>query len=104
MPKYAMLTRLAAGAARSGHALEELERRTVDRIRDECPEIEWLQSYAVFGRYDYLDVFEAPDNETAAKVAVLVRTVGHAQTELWPLIEWDRFKGMLRKLKAPERE
>jgi uncharacterized protein with GYD domain len=99
-----LLTRLAAGAAGSPHALEELERRTVARVRDECPEIEWLQSYAVLGRDDYLDLFEAPDNETAAKVAVLVRTIGHAQTELWPLMEWESFKGMLRSLKAPQRE
>jgi uncharacterized protein with GYD domain len=98
-----MLTRLAASAARSPHALEELERRTAERVRDECPEIEWIESYAVFGGQDYLDLFEAPDNEAAAKVAVLVRAVGHAQTETWPLIEWERFKGMLRTLKAPER-
>jgi uncharacterized protein with GYD domain len=104
MPKFAMLTRLAAGAARSPHALEELEHRTATRIQYECPEVEWLQSYALLGRDDYLDLFEAPDNEAAAKVAVLVRSIGHAQTEVWPLMEWDRFKGMLRSLKATQRE
>jgi uncharacterized protein with GYD domain len=103
MPKYAMLTRLSSGAARSPHAIEELERRTVDRIRDECPEIEWLESYALLGSHDYLDLFEAPDNDIATKVGVLVRAIGHAHTEIWPLMEWDRFRGMLRTLKAPDR-
>jgi uncharacterized protein with GYD domain len=82
--------------------LETLERETVRRIRAECPDVEWVNNCAVFGPYDYLDIFHAPDIETAAKVATLVRIHGSAHTETWPALEWDRFKEIVRGL-AEER-
>jgi CBS domain-containing protein len=69
-------------------------------IRTECPEVEWLQNFALLGPYDYLDVFRAPDLEAASKVSALVRTFGHAQTEIWGAIEWKRFKHIVAKLPA----
>ena len=98
MTTFVMLTRLATGALRSPQTLEELERKAMDRIRAECPEIEWRQSYAVLGPYDYIDIFEAPDNEAATKVSALNRTFGHAQTEVWGATEWGRFKEMIHQL------
>jgi Fe-Mn family superoxide dismutase len=38
-----------------------------------------------------MDVFEAPDSETATKVALLVRSFGHATTETWVATPWSRF-------------
>jgi hypothetical protein len=45
-----------------------------------------------------LDVFRAPDIETATKVATLVRLAGHARTEVWGATEWAAFKTMVRQL------
>jgi uncharacterized protein with GYD domain len=50
----------------------------------------------VLGPYDYLDIFEAPDNEAAAKVAVVVRSFGHATTETWPATPWERFRKIIQ--------
>jgi len=72
------------------------------QIRKDCPDVEWLTSYAVLGPYDYLDVFKAPDIEAAARVSTLVRTFGHAQTEVWAATEWDRFKEIVRTLGGSE--
>jgi hypothetical protein len=85
-----MLTRLNTDAVRSPRSLEQLERDVMKRIREECPDVKWLSSYAVLGPCDYLDVFIANDIETAAKISALIRTFGHAQTEIWTATEWDR--------------
>jgi uncharacterized protein with GYD domain len=76
----------------------------MDRIRAECPNVEWLQSYAAFGRFDYLDVIEAQDLDAAAKVAVLLRSYGRAHAEVMPVLEWTRFKTILEGMGPPERE
>jgi len=101
MPTFIMLTRLNADAVRSPRALEQLERDAMQRVREECPDVKWLTSYAVLGPCDYLDVFIANDIETAARVSMLIRTFGHATTEIWTATEWDRFKEIVRTLPGP---
>ncbi len=101
MMTFAMLTRLAPGAMRSPRELEALERDVVKRIRAECPEAKWLHSFAVLGPCDYLDVFEVPSIDAATKISTLVRTYGHATTELWPALPWGHFKDVVRALASP---
>ena len=82
MSTYIMLARLSSEALNKANSLGALEHHIMDRVRSECPDVEWRTSYAVFGPYDYLDIFTAPDNETAMKVALVFRTLGHTQTEM----------------------
>ncbi len=98
MLTFVMLTRLSPEAIRSPQSLEELERKAMERVRKECPNVEWISNYAILGPCDYLDIFRAKDVETAAKVSTLIRTFGHAQTEIWTATEWSRFKGIVREL------
>jgi len=92
------MTRISPESVRSPKSLEELEKEVVKRILSECPEVEWLHNFAVLGPYDYLDVFRAPDNDTAFKVATIIRSFGHATTEIWAATEWAKFKEMIRAL------
>lgn len=98
MTTFILLTRVSPEAMHSPHAVETLERRVMTAVRAQCPRVEWLHSWAVLGPYDYLDVFRAPDVETATKVATLVRIGGHATTEIWAATEWSAFKAMVREL------
>jgi uncharacterized protein with GYD domain len=98
MQTFIMLTKVSPEAFRSPHMIELLERQAMTAVRAECPTVEWVASYAVLGPYDYLDVFRAPDIETATKVATLVRLAGHARTEVWGATEWAAFKTMVRQL------
>jgi uncharacterized protein with GYD domain len=98
MQTFVMLTRLTPDAVRSPPALEDLERKVAAHVKATCPHVEWVGSYAVLGPYDYLDIFRAPDLDTASKVSAVVRTYGHAQTETWAATEWDHFKEVVRSL------
>ncbi|MGE5565878.1 MAG: GYD domain-containing protein [Parcubacteria group bacterium] len=100
MTTFIMLTRLSHLALRSPASLGNLNREVTQRIRAECPEVEWRANYAVLGPADYLDIFAAPDVETAMKVATIIRTFGHATTEVWGATEWEGFLGMTRQLSS----
>lgn len=98
MPTFIMLTRLSPDALKSPQTLEELERQAVKKIQSQCPGVEWIHNYAVLGNCDYVDIFNAPDIETAMKVSTVIRTFGHAQTEVWPATEWRQYKEMIRNM------
>ena len=100
MSTFVMLTRLAPTAVHSPDDLKALESKAVAAVKEHCPAVEWTADYAVLGPYDYLDVFEAPDLETATKVSMLIRTVGHAHTEVWPVTAWQRFKQLVSDIQA----
>jgi uncharacterized protein with GYD domain len=100
MQTFVMLTRLTPEAVRSPRALEDLERNVAEHVRMACPHVEWVGSYAVLGPYDYVDIFRAPDLDTATKVPTVVRTYGHAKTETWAATEWDHFKEVVRSIEA----
>ena len=96
MPTYIMLTRLAPEAIKEPKSLDELGQQVISKLKADAPEVTWRSSYSVLGAYDYLDIFEAPDNEAAMKVAVIVRSFGHATTEIWPATPWERFREIVR--------
>lgn len=99
MNTFVMFTRISPEAAHSPKELGMLERQTMDHVHAECPKIKWIASYALLGPYDYLDIFTAPDVETATKVSAIVRTYGHAHSEVCPATEWKKFKGMMGELR-----
>lgn len=101
MATFIMLTRLSHQALQSPSSLETLSHEVTERIRKDVPEVEWKQSYVVLGPADYLDIFTAPDIEAAMKVAAVIRTFGHATTEVWGATEWDKFVKLVSPMQAP---
>ncbi len=97
---YMMLTKLSPEALNRPGAVIELNQKVEERIRQQCPGVKWIANYAVLGPCDYVDLFEAPDTDTATKVALLVRSFGHATTETWVATPWDRFLGLAQGLKS----
>lgn len=100
MATYVMLTRLSPEALARPEIVTDLNRRVEERIRRECKGVKWLANYAVLGPCDYLDIFGAPDPDSATKVALLVRSFGHATTETWVATQWDRFVKLAKGLKS----
>ncbi|MBI3031230.1 MAG: GYD domain-containing protein [Candidatus Rokubacteria bacterium] len=95
MATFVVLTRLTPATVESPADLRKLERAVNDRIRKECPEVKWVANYAILGPYDYLDIFDAPDETAAAKVVMIIRSFGHATTETWTALPWERFERLI---------
>lgn len=98
MPTFLMQTRLSPDALSQPKSIRTLERHVADRVREQCPEVRWIASYAVLGPCDYVDLFEAPDIESATRVSVLVRTHGRAHAQVWPALPWEDFERLLQHL------
>jgi uncharacterized protein with GYD domain len=70
---------------------EKLGRVWLDQVKEKCPEVNFVAHYALLGPYDYLDIYEAPDEETAAKVSLISLQTGAFQAESWVAIPYKRF-------------
>ncbi|MBI4012409.1 MAG: GYD domain-containing protein [Candidatus Rokubacteria bacterium] len=92
MATYVVLTRLTPESVKTPGDLKRLEKAVAERIRKDCPQAKWLANYAILGPCDYLDIFEAPDETVAAKVVMIIRSFGHATTETWTAMPWERFE------------
>ncbi len=99
MSTYVMLTRLSPEAVTKPERVVDLNKQVADRIKKECHSVKWVANYAVLGPTDYIDIFEAPDAETATKVALIVRSFGHATTETWIATPWERFAELAKTVK-----
>lgn len=98
METFILLTRMSPEVLKSPASMETLEKRAVEHIDQECPEVKWLHSYALLGPYDYLDIFRAPDMQAALKVSAMIRTFGRAHSEVWGATEWGNFKNIIHSL------
>jgi uncharacterized protein with GYD domain len=92
MATYVVLTRLTPESVKTPTELKRLEKAVAERVRKDCPQVKWLANYAILGPCDYLDIFEAPDETVAAKVVMIIRSFGHATTETWTAMPWERFE------------
>ncbi len=66
--------------------LDETGRRWIRDVKEHCPEVRFLAHYALLGPYDFMDIYEAPDEESAAKVSLLCGADRMFQVESWTAI------------------
>jgi len=98
MQTFIMLTRLVSEEVNPSFNIQSKEMTVKNKVATYCPDIEWVNDYAILGPWDYLDVIRAPDMEAAMHVSALVRYYGGCHTELWPAVSWDKFKTGLQEL------
>ena len=89
MPKYVMLSTLGPdGSARL--------RENPERLREVSAEVEAmgvkvLEQFAVLGQWDFVNILEAPDETTMAKVAMSLASRGTLKTMTLPIIDIEAF-------------
>ncbi len=97
MPVYVMLTSLTdEGMKTLKHKPERI--KEVDKEVMERFGVKVLAQYVVMGPYDFVNILEAPDNDTIVKMAVELGSRGTIRTLTMPAIDVDQFIKDLKEL------
>ena len=95
MPIYILLSTLTSEGRRT-------IKEKPERIKEVNKEIEafgakGLQQYAVLGRYDFVNIVEAPNNEAITRVSIELGSRGTVQITSLPATPIDTFISMIKK-------
>ncbi|HKU68171.1 MAG TPA: GYD domain-containing protein [Candidatus Baltobacteraceae bacterium] len=91
MNTYVILTKLAADAFRDPAEFPGIAKMVSEKIKADCPQVVWKESYAVTGTYDILDVVEAPDVGSVERACMIIRGYGHGTTQTLVATPWADF-------------
>jgi len=77
-----------------------------ERLREINKEVEYmgvkiLNQYALLGQYDFVNILEAPSNETVAKLAIRMSAKGTTQTLTLAAITLDDLINTLKEKETP---
>jgi uncharacterized protein with GYD domain len=92
MPTYVMLTTLTAKGVQTLQANPE-RLKEVNRDVEELAKV--LHQWSMIGAYDFLNIVEAPDAATVAKVSVMLGARGSAKLQTYELIDIDTLLAQL---------
>ncbi|GAB6068363.1 hypothetical protein JCM13664_16820 [Methylothermus subterraneus] len=104
MAKYFLACRIGPKLLSTAPALGELGQRIQHKLQHLAPWATIESYYALLGPYDLLYLLEAPDNAAAMKVAMIVRSLGIAHSEIWPAIEATAFEALAGEFAAHSQE
>ena len=91
MQTFVLMTKMAPEMSKQVKDQSKLGRVWLDQVKEKCPDVNFVAHYALLGPYDFLDIYEAPDEESAAKVSLISLQSGAFQAESWVAIPYKRF-------------
>ena len=106
MNTFVLMTKMAHQDANIIEVATKLKRRVreeskwLKEVREQCPKVKWLAHYALLGHWDFMDIYEAPDEETAAIVSLLSRAHGAHLVESWTAIPNNRLMEIAEAIEA----
>ena len=89
MPTYVMLTTLTD----EGRKTVKEKPGRIEEVNKEVEKmgVKIISQYALMGQFDFVNILEAPDNETVVKVAIELGARGTLQTMTMPALPLDTF-------------
>ena len=98
MQTYFLATKLSPESSRDPKAIRDNGQAWIEAVHRNCPEVKFHGHFALFGQYDFISIYEAPDLETAAKVSVISMSLGALKAESWPAIHYTDYAAMLESI------
>lgn len=98
MQTYILMTKFSPEISKQLKQRAKLGRAWLDQVKKKCPEVKFISHYALLGTYDFMDIYEAPDAETAAKVSMISLSNGAFHAESWTAIPYKEFLKLTKKI------
>ena len=96
MATYISLLNYTDQGIRNAKGSPEREQQAEDQLRQLGGR--FIENYLTMGEYDYVLVWEAPDDETAARFMLTVGSAGNVRTTTLEAFPQDQFRDILRSL------
>lgn len=106
MKTFVLMTKIARPDANLVEVASKLRDRAGDartwltEIKEKCPEVKFLAHYALLGMWDFMDIYEAPDEQTAVKVSLITRAHGAHVVESWAAIPNDKISEITQEMQT----
>ncbi|UCG77455.1 MAG: GYD domain-containing protein [Nitrospirota bacterium] len=95
MPTYIILSRFVPGAFAYPQEFKKIAKTVSEKIKKECPDVRWKDSFATMGRFDVVDIVESDDPRQIERAAMIIRSYGHSITETMTATAWKDFLSAL---------
>jgi uncharacterized protein with GYD domain len=98
MATFVLLTKLSSDNLGNPHKRESIGRKWFNEVKAKCPNIKWIDHYALLGPYDFMDIYEAPNADEAAKVSMITMAKGAVDAETWSALPYKDFLKIAKEL------
>lgn len=98
MKTFILLTKLAPEISMQMKDRARLGRNWLEQVKQKCPEVKFIEHYALLGPFDFLDIYEAPDEETAAKVSMISLSNGAFEAQSLIAIPYKKFLDLVSEI------
>ena len=99
MPTFVLMTRLSPDVLADPDQRRASGKEWLEKVNATCPEVRWIAHYALLGPYDFMDIYEAPDAETAHRVSLISRSQGALTAESWQATPYESYLELLEQVR-----
>jgi len=98
MQTFILLTKLTPELTQRIKDRSSIGGSWLELVKEKCPEVKFVAHYALLGQYDFLDIYEAPGVESAAKVSMISQANGALQAKSLPAIPYKEFLKLIKEV------
>ena len=98
MQTYILMTKLSPDLSQQMKNRSKLGRNWLKQVKEKCPEVKFISHYAILGAFDFIDIYEAPNEEVAAKVSIISQANGAFHAESLAAIPYKRFVELIEEI------
>lgn len=97
MPIFILLTKLGGELIQDPKERIKKGKEWLEKVKKVCPEVKWIAHYSILGPYDFMDIYEADNVETAHKVSLISRMYGATSAESWEALPYEKYLEILKE-------